>query len=101
MPGIGRLDSVTDMGSARREVDGGLVKLGYFLGGVLALIGGGLWAIYSMASTTTSLSGGIEVVNSSSAWATASGITAFVGIALAIVTFVLHRARSAKAAVGE
>lgn len=77
------------------------MKLGYFLGGVLALTGGGLWAIYSMASTTTTLSGGIEVVSASSAWATASGIAAFVGIALALVTFVLQRARSAKAAVGE
>lgn len=101
MPSAARLDAVTDRDGARREVDGGLVKLGYFLGGVLALIGGGLWAIYSMASTTTTLSGGIEVVNSSSAWATASGIMALVGIALALTTFVLHHANAAKVHVGE
>ena len=92
---------MTDRDGAVREVDGGLVKLGYVLGGVLALIGGGLWAIYSMASTTTTLSGGIEVVNSSSAWATATGIMALVGIALALTTFVLHRASAAKVHVGE
>lgn len=83
------------------EADGGLAKLGYVLGWVLALIGGGLWAVYSMASTTTNLSGGIEVVTASSAWAAVGGITALVGIALALVTFVLHRAGSAKAAVRE
>ncbi|MCI0156108.1 hypothetical protein KNO15_05290 [Leifsonia shinshuensis] len=90
---------MTDIDSGRLEAEGGLAKLGYFLGGVLALIGAGLWAIYSMASTTTSLSGGIEVVAASSVWATVGGITAFVGIALALVTFVLHRARTADASV--
>ena len=92
---------MTDRDGAVREVDGGLVKLGYFLGGVLALIGGGLWPINSIASNKTSLSGGIEVVYSSSAWATASGIMALFGIALALTTFVLHRASAAKVHVGE